>query len=139
MEKFKSYLLIALMALMGGVISSCGSDDDDNNGGSISGDTVGTYILRCTISDYGTLPQEWASVLKQGLEQTVKQEMKNVKFEVAKHALDEAMIEAQHNNFGFGDELSEYDYTIEFYLTDANGKKLYSRYIEVKNGKATLK
>ena len=118
---------------MGGVICSCGSDDDDDNGG---GSATGTYTLHCTISDYGTLPKQQAAIMKQALEQNVNKEMPNITLELAKKALDIAIDDAIA--YGTYDD-QEYNFTIEFYITDANGNKVYSRSIVVKDGKATKK
>ena len=129
MKQFKNFFLIALMVLVGGMVSSCG-DDDDNGGG---GSGVGTYTLKCHISDYGTLPQEYAKYLNDGLEQNINQQYPNVSLDLVKKALDDAVADAIKNG-QFGD--ADYNYTIEFYIVDSKGNKVYSRYITVKDGKA---
>ena len=131
MKQFKNFFLIALMVLVGGMVSSCGSDDDNNGGG---GSGLGTYTLKCHISDYGTLPEAYAKILNDGLEQNVNQQYPNVSLDIVKKALDEAVEESlKTGNY----EESQYNYTIEFYIVDSAGKKVYSRYIIVKDGKAT--
>jgi hypothetical protein len=131
MKQFKNFFLIALMVLVGGLVSSCGSDDDNNGGG---GSGLGTYTLKCHISDYGTIPTEFAKIMNDALEQNVNQQYPNVSLDLVKKAVDQAVEDAvksgQYND-------SPYNYTIEFYIVDSNGKKVYSRYIIVKNGTAT--
>jgi hypothetical protein len=117
-----------------------GSASDDNgnanNGNANNGNAVDTYTLHCTISDYGTMSEEYAAILKQGLEANFKQTISNVSLEVIKAELDQAVEDAVKSG-NYSD--SPYNYTIEFYITDSKGNKVYSRYIMVKNGKATAK
>ena len=130
MKQFKNFFLVALMVLVAGMVSSCGSDDDDNGGGS----GLGTYTLKCHISDYGTLPDAYAKILNDALEQNVNETVPNVSLDTVKKELDQAVEEAIKT----GDyKDSPYNYTIEFYILDSNGKKVYSRYIIVKDGTAT--
>lgn len=131
MKQFKNFFLIALMVLVGGMVSSCGSDDD-NNGGGDSG--LGTYTLKCHLSDFGTLPEAYAKILNDGLEQNVNQQYQNVSLDLVKKTLDEAVEDAVKND-EYKD--SPYNYTVEFYIVNSNGKKVYSRYIIVKDGTAT--
>ena len=131
MKTIKSLMLMMLMVFVGGVICSCGDDKDDDNGG-----ITGTYTLHCTISDPGTLPEQQAAIMKQALERNVNKEMPNITLELAKKALDIAIDDAIA--YGTYDD-QEYNFTIEFYITDANGNKVYSRSIVVKDGKATKK
>jgi 4-hydroxy-L-threonine phosphate dehydrogenase PdxA len=77
-----------------------------------------------------------AAIMKQALEQNVNKEMPNITLELAKKALDIAIDDAIA--YGTYDD-QEYNFTIEFYITDANGNKVYSRSIVVKDGKATKK
>ncbi|MBR6121207.1 MAG: hypothetical protein IKQ05_02300 [Prevotella sp.] len=133
MEKIKSLMLMMLMVFVGGMICSCGSDDDDDNGG---GSATGTYTLHCTISDYGTMPEEYAAIMKQGLDAFANQSFPNVTLNLVKAAVDKAIEEAIEKGT-YDDE--PYNYTIEFYVTDSMGNKVYSRYIVVKDGKATAK
>ena len=132
MKQFKNFFLVALMVLVAGMVSSCGSDDDDNNGGGGSG--VGTYTLKCRISDYGTLPTEMAKIMDDGLQQNISQQYPNVSLDLVKKAVDQA-VEESIKTGDYKD--SPYNYTIEFYILDSNGKKVYSRYIIVKDGTAT--
>ena len=126
MKQFKNFFLVALMVLVAGMVSSCGSDDDDNGGGS----GLGTYTLKCHISDYGTLPDAYAKILNDALEQNVNETVPNVSLDTVKKELDQAVEEAIKT----GDyKDSPYNYTIEFYILDSNGKKVYSRYIIVKD------
>lgn len=130
MKQFKNFFLVALMVLVAGMVSSCGSDDDGNGGGS----GLGTYTLKCHISDYGTLPDAYAKILNDALEQNVNETVPNVSLDTVKKELDQAVEEAIKT----GDyKDSPYNYTIEFYILDSNGKKVYSRYIIVKDGTAT--
>lgn len=136
MEKIKSLMLMVVMIVMSGMVCSCGSDDDDNNNGGGSGSTIGTYVLHCTLSDAGTMPKEYADILKKSLEESVNTAYQNVSLDVVKAALDTAVEDAIRNG-SYDNE--QYNYTIEFYITDSNNKKVYSRYIVVKDGKATAK
>ena len=136
MEKIKSLMLMVVMIVMSGMVCSCGSDDDDNNKGGGSGSTIGTYVLHCTLSDAGTMPKEYADILKKSLEDNVNQTYQNVSLDVVKAALDKAVDDAIKNG-SYDNE--QYNYTIEFYITDSNNKKVYNRYIVVKDGKATAK
>ena len=133
MKQFKNFFLIALMVLVGGMVSSCGSDDD-NNSSSGGGSGLSTYTLKCHISDYGTLPEAIAKVLNDGLEQNVNETVPNVSLDTVKKTLDKAVEDAIKTG-EYKD--SPYNYTIEFYILDSNGKKVYSRYIIVKDGTAT--
>ncbi len=136
MEKIKSLMLMVVMIVMSGMVCSCGSDDDDNKGGGGSESAIGTYVLHCTLSDAGTMPKEYADILKKSLEENVNQTYQNVSLDVVKAALDTAVDDAIKNG-SYDNE--QYNYTIEFYITDSNNKKVYSRYIVVKDGKATAK
>lgn len=130
MKQFKNFFLIALLVLVGGMVSSCGSDDDDNGGGN----GLGTYTLKCHLSDPGTLPAEAATLINSQLEQTVNETVNNVSLETVKKELDAAVQEAIKEG-GYSE--SPYNFTIEFYIVDSKGSKVYSRYIIVKDGKAT--
>lgn len=130
MEKLKSFMLIMLVTLMGGVITSCGDDDEENNGNG----GLASYTLNVTISDKGTLPDVYYQALQASF-QRVSTNYDNVSVEVAKAALDEALKEAIKNDSFV---IDNYNYTIEFYIADSSGNKVYSRYIIVKDGKATL-
>ncbi len=130
MKQFKNFFLVALMVLVAGMVSSCGSDDDDNGGGS----GVGTYTLKCHISDYGTIPTEFAKIMNDAFEQNVNQQYPNVSLDLVKKALDVA-VEESIKTGNYKD--SPYNYTIEFYIVDSNGKKVYSRLIIIKDGTAT--
>ncbi len=136
MEKIKSLMLMVVMIVMSGMVCSCGSDDDDNKGGGGSESAIGTYVLHCTLSDAGTMPKEYADILKKSLEESVNATYQNVALDVVKAALDTAVEDAIRNG-QYDNE--QYNYTIEFYITNSSGKKVYSRYIVVKDGKATAK
>ena len=82
------------------------------------------------------MPKEYADILKKSLEDNVNQTYQNVSLDVVKAALDTAVDDAIKNG-SYDNE--QYNYTIEFYITDSNNKKVYSRYIVVKDGKATAK
>ena len=131
MKQFKNFFLIALMVLVGGMVSSCGSDDD-NNGGGDSG--LGTYTLKCHLSDFGTLPEAYAKILNDGLEKNVNQQYPNVSLDIVKKSVDKAVEDAVKSG-EYKD--SPYNYTVEFYIVDSNGNKVYSRSIVVKDGTAT--
>ena len=135
MKKIKSLMLMMLMIFVGGMICSCGNDDDDNVDGNRGG-AISTYTLHCTISDYGTMHEEYAAFLKQGLDAYAARSFPNASLETVKAALDEAVDEAVKSG-NYND--SPYNYTIEFYITDSNGKKVYSRFIVVKDGTAMAK
>ncbi len=111
-----------------------GEDNKEANYESPSASTY--YVLRCTISDIGTLPPTYAAILKQGLEESVKERISGVSLEDAKKMVDKAVTDAVANGDYNGEE---YNYTIEFYITDSEGNKLYSRYIVVKDGSATVR
>lgn len=133
MKQFKNFFLVALMVLVAGMVSSCGSDDDNNSSGG-GGSGLGTYTLKCHISDYGTIPTEFAKIMNDALEQNVNQQYPNVSLDLVKKALDEA-VEESIKTGNYKD--SPYNYTIEFYIVDSNGKKVYSRLIIIKDGTAT--
>ena len=131
MKQFKNFFIIALMVLVGGMVSSCGSDDDNNGGG---GSGLGTYTLKCHLSDYGTMPADMAKLMDDALLQNVNQQYPNVSLDIVKKSVDKAVEDAVKSG-EYQD--SPYNYTVEFYIVDSTGKKVYSRYIIVKDGTAT--
>ncbi len=121
MQKFYFMMLVVLM---GGMVASCGSDSDD--------DVVDNYKLVFSIADRGTMTDEEYELNLMAIEMANTQYPK-VTLAMAKSATD-AAIQQSLSTFAKADS----NYTIEVALYDSNNKKVYSRYIVVKDHVATI-
>jgi len=109
--------------LMGGMVTSCGSDDDD---------AVDNYRLVFSIADRGTMTDEEYEINLMAIEMANTQYPKTT-LALAKSATD-AAIRNTLSSFAKADS----NYKIEVSLYDSNNKKVYTRYIVVKDHVATI-
>ena len=121
MQKF---FFMMLVVLMGGMVTSCGSDDGD--------DAIDNYKLVFSIADRGTMTDEEYQINLMAIEMANTQYPKTT-LALAKSATD-AAIQQSLSTFAKADS----NYTIEVALYDSNNKKVYSRYIIVKDHVATI-
>ena len=121
MQKF---FFMMLVVLMGGMVTSCGSDDDNDI-------VVDNYTLIAQIRDKGS--------------------MSDIEFQAANKLLADnpttfpkltLALAQESTNKAIHQSLSSFasfpNCTIEFALYDSNNKKVYSRYVIVKDGVATI-
>ena len=121
MQKF---FFMMLVVLMGGMVASCGSDSDD--------DVVDNYKLVFSIADRGTMTDEEYELNLMAIEMANTQYPK-VTLAMAKSATD-AAIQQSLSTFAKADS----NFKIEVSLYDSNNKKVYTRYIVVKDHVATI-
>ena len=121
MQKF---FFMMLVVLMGGMVASCGSDSDD--------DVVDNYKLVFSIADRGTMTDEEYQINLMAIEMANTQYPKTT-LALAKSATDLA-IQNSLSTFAKADS----NYKIEVSLYDSNNKKVYTRYIVVKDHVATI-
>lgn len=128
MKTMKKVLFMMLIAVMGGMITtSCGSDDDSS-----SAVVLGDYTIKARISDKGNIPDDMYALMNQAFESYVTQTVQGVSLDLAKKALDIAFDAMDTSSFE-----KNYNYTIEMYIADSKGNKVYSRYVIIKDGQVT--
>jgi hypothetical protein len=127
MKKIQSLLFAALVVLMGGFVQSCDDDDTTELINDLS--TNATFTLGARIINAGNMPEYLVEITNAALKQYVSKTLPNTNLAAAKLVLDKAIEEATKEG-GFLD--SDYSYTLQFYLADANGKEVYSRTVEIK-------
>jgi hypothetical protein len=124
MKTMQKFFFMMLVVLMGGMVTSCGSDDANDI-------VIDNYTLIAQITDKGSMSDLEVQAANELLAANPTTFPK-LTLALAKEATNTAI---QQSLSGFA---SFANCTIEFALYDSNNKKVYSRYVIVKDGVVTL-